>query len=153
MISMKNWWDIIHAESVRETCSRDPANYYLDILLQVNGTLWYKQQQKRKYRKAICTGKIRVWSQAVVYIFLLLKSVNHYIYICITWNALRFLRIVCMLLFFAMFSSRARPSSLLSASRPVITWSCPLMRDSSWEILSERRSADCSDSSTTDLYL
>ena len=24
------------AESVRETCSRDPANNYLDILLQVN---------------------------------------------------------------------------------------------------------------------
>ena len=28
---MKNCWDIV-AESVRETCSRDPTNYYWDIL-------------------------------------------------------------------------------------------------------------------------
>ena len=34
------------AESVRETCSRDPANNYLDILLQVN---WFGKTQETKH--------------------------------------------------------------------------------------------------------
>ena len=44
MISIKNWWDIVNRENlsgkpVLGPPSRDPANNYLDILLQVNWIL------------------------------------------------------------------------------------------------------------------
>ena len=34
---MKNWWDIVNRENLSgETCSRDLANYYLDISLEIS---------------------------------------------------------------------------------------------------------------------